>query len=250
MDPGRPKQSTGVGVLPGIPVLESVVCAHSDQLIKLNSELSSAFAQVTGEMGDLRSSATTTSTTLSSLSNQVSTLTDLVTQLLPVRAGGSGDSAPQATPSSALTPPTPPDQALDPRWEPTLSAPHAYAGGFDTCRGYLGQCELLFCHQPSRYRMDGARVALIMSTLTGRALDWAVAAVRQHPRLSTNLSEFLEEFRRVFDHPSQGSDAAGRLHTLCQGTRGVADYTLEFRTLAADSGWDDAALRSAYRRGL
>ena len=30
----------------------------------------------------------------------------------------------------------------------------------------------------------------------------------------------------------------------------MADYTLEFRTLAADSGWDDIALRSAYRRGL
>ena len=89
-----------------------------------------------------------------------------------------------------------------------------------------------------------------MSTLTGRALDWAIAAVRQNPRLSNHLSEFLEEFRRVFDHPTQGSDAAGRLHTLSQETRSVADYTLEFRTLAADSGWDDAALRSAYRRGL
>ena len=89
-----------------------------------------------------------------------------------------------------------------------------------------------------------------MSTLTGRALDWAIAAVRQNPRLSNNLSEFLEEFRRVFDHPTLGSDAAGRLHRLCQGTRSVADYTLEFRTLAADSGWDDAALRSAYQRVL
>ena len=54
----------------------------------------------------------------------------------------------------------------------------------------------------------------------------------------------------MFDHPTQGSDAAGCLHTLCQGTRGVADYTLEFRTLAADSGWDNATLRSAYRQGL
>ena len=210
----------------------------------------SAFAQVTGEMGDLRNSATSTSTVLASLSNQVTTLTDLVTRLLPVRNGGGTDPAPPAAPPSAPAPPTPPDQSLDPRWEPTLSAPNAYAGGFDLCRGYLGQCELLFCHQPFRFRTDSARDALIMSTLTGRALDWAIAAVRQNPRLSNNLAEFLEEFRRVFDHPTQGSDAAGRLHTLCQGTRSVADYTLEFRTLAADSGWDDAALRSAYRRGL
>ena len=250
MDPGRPKQPTGVGVLPGIPALESVVRAHSDQLIKLNTELSSAFAQVTGEMGDLRNSATATSTSLSSLSNQVTMLTDLVTRLLPVHTGRSTEPAPQATPPSAPAPLTPPDQSLDPRWEPTLSAPNVFARGFDLCRGYLGQCELLFCHQPSRFRMDGARVALIMSTLTGRALDWAVAVVRQNPQLSSNLAEFLEEFSRVFDHPTQGSDAAGRLHTLCQGTRDVADYTLEFRTLAEDSGWDNGALRSAYRRGL
>ena len=71
-------------MLPGRPALESVVQAHSDQLIKLNTELSSAFAQVTGEMGDLRTSATSTSTALASLSSQVTTLTDLVTQLLPI----------------------------------------------------------------------------------------------------------------------------------------------------------------------
>ena len=68
--------------------------------------------------------------------------------------------------------------------------------------------------------------------------------------LSDNLPEFLEEFRRVFDHPTEGSDPAGRLHAIRQGTRSVADYTLEFRTLATDSGWDDTALRSAYQRGL
>ena len=90
----------------------------------------------------------------------------------------------------------------------------------------------------------------MMSSLTGRALDWAVAAVGRNPWLSSSLPEFLEEFRRVFDHPSQGSDAAGRLHSLRQGARSVADYTLEFRNLAADSGWDDTALRSAYQRGL
>ena len=54
----------------------------------------------------------------------------------------------------------------------------------------------------------------------------------------------------MFDHPSEGADAARRLHSIYQGNRSVADYTLEFRTLAADSGWDDVALRSAYRRGL
>ena len=234
-------------MLPGIPALEAVVRAHSEQLIKLNTELSSAFAQVTAELREIRDSATSTSSSLTSLANQVTALTNLVTQN---QTGGETEPALQDVFPPASTPPAPPDLGLDPRWEPTLSSPSAYAGVFDLCQGYLGQCELLFHHQPSRFRTEGARVSLIMSTLTGRALDWAIAAVRQNPRLANHLAEFLEEFRRVFDHPTQGSDAAGRLHTLCQETRSVADYTLEFRTLAADSGWDDAALRSAYRRGL
>ena len=228
-----------------------MVRTHSDQLIKLNTELSSAFAQVTGEMGDLRTSATSTSTTLASLSSQVSTLTGLVTRLLPVQMEGAANPVTPAAPQHPIpVPVSPSDPPADARWEPSLAPPNAYAGVFDLCRGFLAQCELHFRHQSSRYRTDGSRVAMIMASLSGRALNWADAAVRQNPRLADNLSEFLEEFRRVFDHPTEGSDAAGRLHSIQQGNRSVADYTLESRTLAADSGWDDIALRSAYRRGL
>ena len=100
-------------------------------------------------MGDIRNLATSTSTALASLSNQVTALTDLVTRLLPVRTGGSTEPALQGALPPTPAPPVPPDLGSDPRWEPTLSSPSAYAGGFDLCRGYLGQCELLFCHQPS-----------------------------------------------------------------------------------------------------
>ena len=68
--------------------------------------------------------------------------------------------------------------------------------------------------------------------------------------MSADLPLFLEEFWRAFDHPTSGADAAGHLHSIKQGGRVIADYTLEFRTLAADSGWDDVALPSAYRHGL
>merc|ERR1712055_1028288 len=60
----------------------------------------------------------------------------------------------------------------------------------------------------------------------------------------------MGEFQLVFNHPEDGRNAAARLHDLRQGTRSVADFTVEFRTLAAESGWDELALQSAYRRGL
>ena len=225
-------------MLPGRPALESVVHAHSDQLLKLDTDMSSAFAQISGEIGDLRHSATATSMALTSLSNQVTTLTDLISRLLPVCTGGKTEPAPPAVPPSVPAPSTPPGPSVDPRWEPTLSVPNAYAGGFDRCRGYLGQCELLFRHHPSRYPTEGARVALIVSTLTGRALDWAVTAVRQNPRLSYNLGEFLEDFRREFDHPTRGLEAAGHLPSLGRGTRRVVDPVVRLHTafLVKDEG--------------
>ena len=89
-----------------------------------------------------------------------------------------------------------------------------------------------------------------MSLLSGRALKWAIAVVGRNSRLATNYDAFIQEFRLVFDHPVDGPDAASRLHGIRQGTRSVADYTVEFRILAAESTWDDAALKSAYQRGL
>ena len=215
MDPRRPKQPTGAGVPPGQPALESVVRAHSDQLVKLNTELSSAFAQVTGEMGDLRISATSMSMALAALSSQVAALTDL----LPARARESNP-APPAAPPGAPPPVAPPDQHLDPRWEPTLSPPNAYP----VLR--VPGTVLPPLHAPSLPVPDRWSLCSPCDVLADGACS----------RLGGGhggTKQFLEEFRRVFDHPTQGSDAAGRLHSLRQGARNVADYTLEFRTLAS-----------------
>ena len=108
----------------------------------------------------------------------------------------------------------------------------------------------MFLHQPSRFPSDATKIALIVPALSVRALDWAIAASESNPLLTSDLQLFLTEFKNTFDHPSCGADAAGRLHSLSQGSRNVTEYTLEFRMLAADSRWDDTALRSAYRRGL
>ena len=145
---------------------------------------------------------------------------------------------------------SPPQQHFLSPIEPKFPCPKMFSGDFSLCRGFLGQCELFFRHQPTRYAAEETRVALVVSLLAGRALKWAMAAVTSNQRLSSHYDEFLREFRLVFEHPEDGRDSASRLHELRQGTRSVADYTVEFRILAADSSWDELALQSAYRRGL
>ena len=97
-------------------------------------------------------------------------------------------------------------EPLDPQWEPNLPPPKPYSGEFDRCRGFLGQCQLMFRFQPSRFRSDWAKVALILSSLTDQALDWDMAAVGSNPQLSSDLAGFSEEFRWAFDHPTNGAD--------------------------------------------
>ncbi|KAG7283909.1 hypothetical protein CRUP_034096 [Coryphaenoides rupestris] len=79
------------------------------------------------------------------------------------------------------------------------------------------------------------------------ASSWAITTVGHQVQLASDYDAFCREFNLVFNHPAEGQDATGRLHSLQQGHRSVADYTLDVRILAADSGWDDAALKSRIR---
>lgn len=56
--------------------------------------------------------------------------------------------------------------------------------------------------------------------------------------------------KRVFDHPVKGRQAEGQLLDLRQGNLSVSQYAINFRILAAESGWGDAALRADFSKGL
>ena len=231
MDLGRLEQAAGTEMPnPSLPVLETVVRSHSTQLRRFNSELTSAFSLVTGEMGELKASTASTSATLTSLATQVSVMTDLLTRLLQSPAPKPNLGPPRDLLASPA-PVTPKGEPLDPRWEPSLPLPECYSGDFGKCRGFLEECHNFVRCQPSRFHSDGAKVAFIVSSLSDWSLYWAMAAFDGNPQLSSDLAAFSVEFRRAFDHPSNGADAAGRLHSFPQGPRGIPEHTLEFRTL-------------------
>ncbi|KAK3505916.1 hypothetical protein QTP70_003664 [Hemibagrus guttatus] len=56
--------------------------------------------------------------------------------------------------------------------------------------------------------------------------------------------------REVFEYPAGGQDISIQLMELRQGSDAAADYAIRFRTLAAQSGWNDAALWAVFRAGL
>ncbi|KAL0192230.1 hypothetical protein M9458_010526, partial [Cirrhinus mrigala] len=65
-----------------------------------------------------------------------------------------------------------------------------------------------------------------------------------------SYQSFLRQFREVFDHSAGGEEPGEELLRLKQGASTAADYTLRFRTLATQSGWESRPLKLMYRRGL
>ena len=60
----------------------------------------------------------------------------------------------------------------------------------------------------------------------------------------------MQEMHQVFDRSKLGHDAGREILSLRQGGGLVSDYTIEFQTLATDSGWEVRALVDSFIHGL
>ncbi|KAM4771240.1 uncharacterized protein WCC33_003087 [Rhinophrynus dorsalis] len=96
----------------------------------------------------------------------------------------------------------------------------------------------------------GAEINLNPATgLTSLPVTHEICAV---PQTDVHLSKQQadDDNQRVFDVPGRTTTAAKQLMTIRQGARTVADYSIEFRTLAAEVGWNNEALVAEFSQGL
>ncbi|KAI2665820.1 Transposon Tf2-6 polyprotein [Labeo rohita] len=176
---------------------------------------------------------------------QLDQLTDLTEQL--VRALKSLQvTAPPAMPP--VTAPPPGAQAVTA--SPRLAFPEKFDGTTSKCKGFLLQCTLFVNQQPHLYPTDECKIAFVCSLLSGRALDWATAVWSLDRPAFPSFATFLQSFKEVFQPSSESGEAGEAIVKLRQGRRTAADYALDFRTLAAQSGWNDGPLKLHYRKGL
>ncbi len=153
-----------------------------------------------------------------------------------------GASSPSASPPSSNRPTS--------VAEPRLPPPKPFAGDPKSCQGFLTQCSLTFELQPSSFPTDRSKIAYIITLLSDKALSWASAVWQSQDACCESYAAFEEEFKRVFDHPVSGREASKHLLTLSQGFRSAADFAIEFRTIAAGSGWNNEALMVCFQGGL
>ncbi len=131
-----------------------------------------------------------------------------------------------------------------------MAKPTAYSGKADAFSSFLLQCSLYFELQPQQFVNERANVAFITSLLSGRALQWAESLWNSHSPLVRSLDAFMDHFRVVFGKSTSAISVHDELFRFRQAGLSIHDYTVQFRTLAPVSGWNETALLAAYRQGL
>lgn len=139
---------------------------------------------------------------------------------------------------------------LQPAREPRLPPPEKYAGEPGTCRSFLSQCSLIFQLQPTTFPTERAKVAYVITQLSGRAREWGTALWEAEPPCCDDFNDFASEMKRVFDRSKHGHEAARELLRMRQGRRSVSDYAIDFQTLATTTAWNADALFDTFLHGL
>lgn len=176
---------------------------------------------------------------LASLDAKLDELCTLLKSAMP------GSSATVQTPAP-IPAPTQPTSSVPPK----LPLPEKFGGDTEDCRGFLNICRLHFLNNPETFSTSSAKVTFVISLLKGKALAWVSPYLERKDPLLQDADEFLASLRTVFDKPDRASAAEYLLLDIQQGTRTVAEYAIEFRTLAAETNWDSRASRAAFRKGL
>jgi Retrotransposon gag protein len=134
--------------------------------------------------------------------------------------------------------------------EPKVKLPSSFDGTRSQFRGFINQVQLVFRLQPHRYPTATTQVGLVGTLLTGAALKWFAPLIEKNSALLGSWDAFLMEFEANFGDTDRERTAANKIRRLRQGSRSASEYASEFRQLACDISWDDAALRDQFREGL
>ena len=169
------------------------------------------------------------------LDTVIASIRDLTAQIQPLQLA-------QSSTTSA--------SSLLPAHEPKLPPPEKYSGEPGTCRSFLSQCSLIFELQPTTFSSDKAKVAYVITQLSGRAREWGTAMWDADSPSCADFQGFSSEMKRVFDRSKHGHEAARELLHMRQGRRSVSDYAIDFQTLATCTHWDADALFDTFLNGL
>ncbi|XP_036004535.1 uncharacterized protein LOC105927982 [Fundulus heteroclitus] len=178
---------------------------------------------------------------IQSLAGQINQLTAMLNASQQAAAPAPPTPAPEPVVFPVTSPPDP--QASSP-------APEKFSGDSGDCGGFLFQCALVFNRSPRLFDQDDVKISFILRLLTGRALKWAETRFPNCQQFGCSFNEFISEFKTVFAAEVDEVQDSRRLLALRQRGRRVADFAIEFRTVAAAAGWEQRALKTVFFQAL
>ena len=149
-----------------------------------------------------------------------------------------------------------PDQASSghsasaPPPEPRVPTPERFRGERRKFRAFKNACLLYLALQPRTFSSESVKVGFIISLLAEEPQTWAHNLLEQKSPVLNSTNSFFEAMAQLYEDPQRTVTAESALHALQQNKRPAEDYTVDFRRWAADTDWNEAALKYQYRHGL
>jgi retrotransposon gag protein len=137
--------------------------------------------------------------------------------------------------------------------EPKVGLPDKFDGSRAKYRGFINQVDLLFMINPQRYPTDETKIGTIGTLLTGSALTWFSPFLEKsadYSDLLKDYSRFKQLMNQTFSDVDRVTVAASKIRKMFQGRQSCATYAANFRLVASDLDWNDAALMEQFRYGL
>lgn len=149
---------------------------------------------------------------------------------------------------------------------PPIAVPTAFNGDRTLTDKFVYECDLYVQGKPKDFDNGGdpeeQKITFMLSYMNkGLASNWAQRYQKRDKELDTaqndpkkhkclTFAAFKKEVSEAFKEHNPGESARARLDLLHQGNSSVDAYTEIFIELGAKSGYDEAALRHLYIKGL
>jgi hypothetical protein len=134
--------------------------------------------------------------------------------------------------------------------KPKISLPKKFDGTHPKFRGFVSQVRLIIQLHPRCYLDDTTCVGFVRTLLIGTTAAWFAPILKTSSFLLQDFDAFMAEFEAMFGDSDKAMTSANKLRWLQQGTRLATVYASEFRQLACDINWGEAALIDQFRCGL
>lgn len=187
-------------------------------------------------------STATTHTTEEEIVQQLKYLTSQV-QSLEAQLQDARRAAPTTT---TLT--TPPKKGIK------VATPDVFTGTLSLANAFLRQLTLYFRAKADDFRHDDDKILFALSYMKGGTAgpwaDFKIAELERNDETFVDWDDFKTQFQANFADPAPESTARNKMDRIKQGVRSADEFVAEFRELATQTGYNDAAHVEKFEKGL